>query len=308
MSSAFSMTSCFSTVAASSLRAMPRTCVPSEAHRLRISTGRCTDMWKLVRYQLRGRRLLYTIGLIIMGALTLYQATRFIWMRDNPAQSAHSAHVSMGFVLTIAFFWVLFYTAMTVINIVTYTQDLYGDTGYLVFGLPLRGAEVLGSRIVLLVVDTVMTLMGGMTSVIVLAYLAPGLAQEVRPWVGRFLLTGDYWVMCLGVLAMIVSFMTIMFFSVTFGKTLTNSKKHLGSVFSALVVIAVLWSSARLGLMLETRFNGINLSLSPWQNLPILGAGTQPVQFPLVSPLMFVMLGVLAFAITSWLMDHKLNL
>jgi len=262
-------------------------------------------MWKLVRYQLRGRRLLYTIGLITMCALTLYQATRFIGMHENPVQSAH---VSMGFVLTIAFFWVLFYAVMTVINIVTYTQDLYGDTGYLVFGLPLRGAEVLGSRIVLLVIDTIMTLLGGMTSVIVLACLAPGLAQEIRPWVGRFLLTGDYWVMCLGVLAVIVSFMMIMFFGVTFGKTLTNSKKHLGSVFSALVVIAVLWSSARLGLMLETRFNGINLSLSPWQNLPILEAGTQPVQFPLVSPLMFVMLGVLAFAITSWLMDHKLNL
>src|SRR5450756_1472757 len=245
MSSAFSMTSCSSTVAAWSLRAMPRTCVPSEAHRLRISTGRCTDMWKLVRYQLRGRRLLYTIGLIIMGALTLYQATRFIWKQD-PTQSAH---VSMSFLWMIAYFWVLFYAVMTVINIVTYTQDLYGDTGYLIFGLPLRGAEVLGSRIVLLVIDTIMTLLGGMTSVIVLAYLAPGLAQEIQPYVGRFLLTGDYWVMCLGVLAMIVSFMTIMFFSVTFGKTLTNSKKHLGSVFSALVVIAVLWSSARLSLM-----------------------------------------------------------
>jgi len=262
-------------------------------------------MWKLVRYQLRGRRLLYTIGLITMCALTLYQATRFIEMHENPVQSAH---VSMGFVLTIAFFWVLFYAVMTVINIVTYTQDLYGDTGYLVFGLPLRGAEVLGSRIVLLVIDTIMTLLGGMTSVIVLACLAPGLAQEIRPWVGRFLLTGDYWVMCLGVLAVIVSFMMIMFFGVTFGKTLTNSKKHLGSVFSALVVIAVLGASEQFGFMLETRFNGIRLYLSPWQNLPIIGAGTLPATFPLVSPLMFVMLGVLAFAITSWLMDHKLNL
>jgi len=262
-------------------------------------------MWKLVRYQLRGRRLLYTIGLITMCALTLYQATRFIGMHENPVQSAH---VSMGFVLTIAFFWVLFYAVMTVINIVTYTQDLYGDTGYLVFGLPLRGAEVLGSRIVLLVIDTIMTLLGGMTSVIVLAYLAPGLAQEIRPYVGRFLLTGDYWVMCLGVLAVIVSFMMIMFFGVTFGKTLTNSKKHLGSVFSALVVIAVLGASEQFGFMLETRFNGIRLYLSPWRNLPIVGSGPQPVQFPLVSPLMFVVLGVLAFAITSWLMDHKLNL
>jgi len=262
-------------------------------------------MWKLVRYQLRGRRLLYNNGLITMGALTLYQATRFIGMQENPAQSAP---VSMGVPLTMAFFWVMFYAVMTVINIVTYTQDLYGDTGYLVFGLPLRGAEVLGSRILLLVIDTIMTLLGGMTSVIVLACVAPGLAEQVRPWVGRFLLTGDYWVMCLGVLAVIVSFMAIMFFGVTFGKTLTNSKKHLGSVFSALVVIAVLWSSARLGLMLETRFNGIRLYLSPWRNLPIVGSGPQPVQFPLVSPLMFVVLGVLAFAITSWLMDHKLNL
>jgi len=263
-------------------------------------------MWKLVRYQLRGRRLLYTIGLITMCALTLYQATRFIGMRENPAQSAP---VSMNVPLMMAGFWVLFYAVMTVINIVTYTQDLYGDTGYLVFGLPLRGAEVLGSRIVLLVFDTIMTLLGGMTSVIVLACLAPGLAQEIRPWVGKFLLTGDYWVMCLGVLAVIVSFMTIMFFGVTFGKTLTNSKKHLGSVFSALVVIVVLWLSAQFGLVLEeTMFSGVRLYLSPWQNLPILGAGTQPAIFPLVSPLMFVMLGVLAFAITSWLMDRKLNL
>jgi hypothetical protein len=262
-------------------------------------------MWKLVRYQLRGRRLLYTIGLITMCVLTLYQATRFIGMHENPAQSTP---LSMSVPLMMAGFWVLFYAVMTVINIVTYTQDLYGDTGYLVFGLPLRGAEVLGSRIVLLVIDTLLTLLGGMTSVIVLACLAPGLAQDIRPYVGRFLLTGDYWVMCLGVLAVIVSFMTIMFFGVTFGKTLTNSKKHLGSVFSALIVIAVLWASAQLGLILETRFNGIRLYLRPWQNLPIVGAGTQPAIFPLVSPLMFVTLGVLAFAVTSWLMDRKLNL
>lgn len=263
-------------------------------------------MWKLVRYQLRGRRLLYTIGLIIMGALTLYQATRFIGMRDNPLQSAP---VSMGVPLVMALFWVLFYAAMTVINIVTYTQDLYGDTGYLVFGLPLRGAGVLGSRIVLLVIDTVMTLLGGMTSVIVLACLAPGLSQQVRPWVAKFLLTGDYWVMCLGVLAVIVSFMSIMFFGVTFGKTLTSSRKHLGSVFSALVVIAVLWVSAQLGSLIETRlFEGFHLTLDPWKNMPFLGAGTQPIQFPLVSPLMFVVLGVAAFAVTSWLMDRKLNL
>jgi hypothetical protein len=241
-----------------------------------------------------------------MGALTLYQATRFIGMRANPVQSAP---VSMGVPLAMAFFWVLFYAAMTVINIVTYTQDLYGDTGYLVFGLPLRGAEVLGSRIALLVIDTVMTLLGGMTSVVVLACLAPGLAEQVRPYVGRFLLTGDYWVMCLGVLAVIVSFMTIMFFGVTFGKTLTNSKKHLGSVFSALVVIVVLWASAQLGSLLEMRlFEGVHLTLSPWRNLPFLGLGTQPVQFPLVSPSLFVVLGVLAFVMTSWLMNRKLNL
>jgi len=262
-------------------------------------------MWKLVRYQLRGRRLLYTIGLIVMGALTLYQATRFIGMHESPVQSAP---VSMNVPLMMALFWVVFYMVMTVINIVTYTQDLYGDTGYLVFGLPLRGAQVLGSRIVLLVIDTLMTLLGGMTSVIVLACLAPGLAQQIRPWVGPFLLTRDYWVMCLGVLAVIVSFMSIMFFGVTFGKTLTNSKKHLGSIFSALVVIAVLWASAQFGIMLETRFSGVRLYLRPWENLPIVGTGTQPAQFPLIAPLMFVMLGVLAFVMTSWLMDRKLNL
>jgi len=238
-----------------------------------------------------------------MCALTLYQATRFIGMHENPAQSAP---VSMNVPLMMAGFWVLFYAVMTVINIVTYTQDLYGDTGYLVFGLPLHGAEVLGSRIVLLVIDTIMTLLGGMTSVIILACLAPGLAQQVRPYVGRFLLTSAYWVMCLGVLAVIVSFMTILFLGVTFGKTLTNSKKHLGSICSALVVIVVLWLSAQFGLMLETRLSVIHLSLSPWRNVPILG--TQPVQFPFVSPLLFVMLGVLAFAVTSWLMDRKLNL
>jgi hypothetical protein len=147
-----------------------------------------------------------------------------------------------------------------------------------------------------------------MTSVIVLASLAPGLTQEIRPYVGRFLLTTDYWVMCLGVLAAIVSFMTIMFFGVTFGKTLTNSKKHLGSIFSALVVIVVLWASAQFGIMLDTRFSGVRLYLRPWENLPIVGAGTQPAQFPLISPLMLVALGVLAFVMTSWLMDRKLNL
>ena len=264
-------------------------------------------MWKLVRYEFRGRRLLYTIGLITMCALTLYQATRFIGMHENPAQSAP---VSAGVPLTMALFWVVFYAVMTVINIVTYTQDLYGDTGYLVFSLPLRGAQVLGSRIVLLVIDTLMTLLGGMTSVIVLACLAPGLAQQIRPYVGRFLLTSDYWVMCLGVLAVIVSFMAIMFFGVTFGKTLTNSKKHLGSVFSALVVIVVLWASAQLGNLLETRlFEGIHLTLNPWKNMPFIGgAPAVPAQFPLISPLMLVALGVIAFVMTSWLMDRKLNL
>src|SRR5450830_26383 len=262
---------------------MPRTCGPSGVHRSRTSTGRYTDMWKLVRYQLRGRRILYIAGLIIMLAVTVYVGTQMS-TKLNPAKSFSASNDVLPW---LPICWVIFYMVMTVINIVTYTQDLYGDTGYLVFGLPLHGAEVLGSRIVLLVIDTIMTLLGGMTSVIILACLAPGLAQEIRPWVGKFLLTSDYWVMCLGVLAVIVSFMTIMFFGVTFGKTLTNSKKHLGSVFSALVVIVVLWSSAQFGLMLETRLSVIHLSLSPWRNVPILG--TQPVQFPFVSPLLFVM-------------------
>ena len=46
--------------------------------------------------------------------------------------------------------------------------------------------------------------------------------------------------------------------------------------------------------------------LNPRKNMPLLGTGL--AQFPLVSPLMFVTLGVLAFVATSWLMDHKLNL
>jgi hypothetical protein len=32
------------------------------------------------------------------------------------------------------------------------------------------------------------------------------------------------------------------------------------------------------------------------------------VQFPLLSPLFFVALGILAFVLTSWFMDRKLNL
>jgi hypothetical protein len=263
-------------------------------------------MWKLVRYQLRGRRLLYTIGLIVMAALTLFEASEFIGMRQNPADSAP---VSIGVPITMAIFWVMFYGVMTIVNIVTYTQDLYGDTGYLIFSLPLRGAEVLGARIAVLVLDTVMTLLGGMTSVIVLACLAPGLGDQVRPVVGKFLLTGDYWLMCLGVLIVIVSFMSIMFFGVTFGKSLVNSRKHLGSVFSALVVTAVLWFSLKAGSWLERTFAGWGLYLDPWKNLPpFLFGGTGPARFPLVSPLLFVGLGTLAFVLTSWLMDRKLSL
>ena len=262
-------------------------------------------MWKLVRYELRGRKTLYIIGLIVMIAMTLYQATRYIGMKENPVQSSP---VSMNVPLTMALCWVVFYMVMTVINVHTYTQDLYGDTGYLVFSLPLRGAAVLGSRIVVLVLDTLMTLFGGMASVIILACIAPGLAAQVRPDVVPFLLTGDYWVMCLGVLAVIVSFMTIMFFAVTFGKTLTNSKKHLGTIFSALVVIGILWASARLSLFIESRNPGITLDLQPWRNLTILGGGSGVAKFPLLSPLFFVALGVLAFVLTAWLMDRKLNL
>ena len=50
------------------------------------------------------------------------------------------------------------------------------------------------------------------------------------------------------------------------------------------------------------------LNMDVRKNVPFLGAGTQPVQFSLVSPLIFVTLGVLTFAVTSWLMDRKLNL
>jgi len=48
------------------------------------------------------------------------------------------------------------------------------------------------------------------------------------------------------------------------------------------------------------------LTLNPWGSMPFLGAGS--AQFPLIAPLMFVTLGVSAFAVTSWLMDRKLNL
>ena len=262
-------------------------------------------MWKLVKYELRGRRLVSTIGLISMAALTLYLAVRL--MELPPYTQGQPDTLVSGAPIIMAWCWILFYLVVTVVNILTYTQDLYGDTGYLVFSLPLRGAAILGSRIVLLVLDTLMTLLGGMASVIILTLLTPGLGQQVAPHVGRFLLTGDFWVMCLGVLTVIVSVMLIMFFGVTFGKTLPSAKKHMSSIVSAILIIAVLLASARAGIALNQLFAGWRITLEPWSNLAVLAGPHAEMEFPLGFPLLFLALGVVSFLRTSWLMDHRLN-
>lgn len=263
-------------------------------------------MWKLVKHQLKGRRTLYITGLIIMLGITFYLAAQ---IKTAPTALATDRAANGAIIGWLVVCWCTFYLVMTIVNVVNYTNELYGDTSYLIFSLPLRGWQILGSRVVLVAFDTLMTLVGGMTTVIALSLMAPDIAADVRPNLGWFLITGDYWLLCLLTLVAIVCSILVFFFGITLGKTFSNAHKGIGTFTAPIVIVLILWLVGRAaGLLIDV---GPTLVLDPWRNLHGAAPVTMSVggfNFPVLSYGLLLVVGVAAFVLTGWLMDRHLNL
>jgi hypothetical protein len=236
-----------------------------------------------------------------MLAATVYLGTQ-LYAKPDPAMSAPGSTAPL---LWLVACWVIFYMVMTIVNVVTYTAELYGDTSYLIFSLPLRGRQILGSRVVLMIVDTLLTLAGGMASVITLACCAPGDGARIRPVVGRFLLTGDYWLLCLITLVLIICGMMVFYFGITLGKTVSSTRKGIGNLLSTVVIVVVLWIMLRVTVWLSSYSEAV-IRLNPWIHLGNTITGT--LSIPLLPLIFCLIVGVGAFCLTSWFMDHRLNL
>ncbi len=261
-------------------------------------------MWKLIKHQLKGRRTLYITGLIIMLAITVYLGTQ---LNMTPAAIASDKGANAAIIAGLAFCWCVFYMVMTIVNVVSYTGELYGDTSYLIFSLPLRGWQILGSRVVLMVVDTLMTLAGGMATVITLACISPDIGSDVRPYVGRFLLTGDYWLLCLLMLAMIICGVLVFFFGNTLGKTFSNSRKGLSVLLAPVVIVFILWMVGRAATLLISA-GGPTFSLNPFKYVSPMTSAVNGFAIPVIPLALLLAVGVAVFALTAWLMDRHLNL
>lgn len=260
-------------------------------------------MWKLVKHQLKGRRTLYTTGLIIMLAITIYLGTQ---LKVTPAALAQGRNANGAVIGWLVVCWCVFYMVMTIVNVVNYTNELYGDTSYLVFSLPLRGWQILGSRVVLMIADTLMTLLGGMVTVITLSLIAPDLSGQIRPYLGRFLITGDYWLLCLVTLSLILCGILVFFFGITLGKTFSNARKGISTLMAPVIIVLILWLVGRAAILLVNV--GPTFRLNPWKNLPGATMVSGGFAIPVVPYALLLAVGVASFALTAWLMDRWLNL
>lgn len=102
-------------------------------------------MLNLVKYELKGRYKFY-IGIALAFIVwNIYLITRIgIWQPDGMVFG-----VSIATTLAI-------YFAILLFGVLLYNRDLYGDTGYLIFTLPKKGYSIVGSKLIVSLIEIIL--------------------------------------------------------------------------------------------------------------------------------------------------------
>lgn len=257
-------------------------------------------MGKLIKYELMGiyKEIVILIGIIIIGNLLLL--TRYnVW----PDQAIATFSFLLCFGATIAvFIW----------NIAIFSRDLYGDTGYLVFTLPIRGNKIVAAKLITSFIQLAVINIIAFIFIYINLMSAQGTAQAISYFKDN-INPGIVVLSLVGAIFEYVYMLVMIYFSISVSKVAIKKRKF-GVIGTFVVFIAVSLITGKLTDFLVKLFpQSINiniLSASGMLNMKNTVITTFSNAVPLnISVIVFsIFMSIVFFVATSYLIENKIDI
>ncbi|HHW57576.1 MAG TPA: ABC transporter permease [Clostridia bacterium] len=261
-------------------------------------------MFKLMQYELKGRYKYY-IGVLI-GILSL-----FLYINLRLPSITNEGIILFTIVTT----YILFIAIAMTSNVIFYSTDLFGNvfgnTGYLLFTLPLKGKKILGSKIILSILEFILFLIS-FTFLWYLTLLTHNSLQLFMPVIS----THKTLLMTVTMLVIVYySFLIITaYFSMVLAKTIFYVKKY-GILFFVFLFGVSYFITNKLYIFLSKLFpyyidiTGTSLTFTKIVEInPTTSISFNITNLNIAVIIFQILIIVTLFFTTSYLIDNKMNL
>ena len=257
-------------------------------------------MEKLIKYELKGiyKEIVILIGIIIIGNLLIL--TRYnVW----PDQAVSTLSILLWFGATIAvFIW----------NISIFSRDLYGDTGYLVFTLPIKGHKIVAAKLITSFIQLAVINIVAFIFIYINLMSVQGTSQAISYFIDN-INPGIVALSLVGCIFEYLYMLVMIYFSISVSKVAIKKRK-LGVIGTFAVFIVVS--------LITGKFTDILVNIFP-QSLKInifSAAGMLNINnsslssFSTVVPLnisvtvFIVLMSIIFFGATSYLIENKIDI
>lgn len=257
-------------------------------------------MEKLIKYELKGiyKEIVILIGIIIIGNLLIL--TRYnVW----PYQALITFSCLLCFGATIAvFIW----------NISIFSRDLYGDTGYLVFSLPIKGYKIVAAKLITSFIQLAVINIVAFIFIYINLMSAQGTAQAISYFKDN-INPGIVILSLAGGIFEYIYMLVMIYFSISVSKVAIKQRK-LGVIGTFVVFIVVSLITGKFTDILVNLFPQslkINiLSASGMLNISNTSLNSFSNVVPLnISVIVFsVLMSIVFFEATSYLIENKIDI
>lgn len=200
-------------------------------------------MFKLLKYELIGRYKAYLTGWIVILLFNFY-----IFYKNT------SGGITNYSVLTIASLSLLFATSVTALitGVTLCKRDIYGDTGYLMFSLPVKGYAIVGYKLICSFIELI--ILSSIPLILVVSYYSH-LSSNIRDQVSSALNqhASVYIYIVIGLLITFAFILLLAHFSIAISKTAIANKKF-GKFISVVIFFVSIWTLGKISDLLAKLF------------------------------------------------------
>lgn len=260
-------------------------------------------MEKLIKYELKGiyKEIVILIGIIVIGNL-LILTRHNVW----PDQVIATFSLLLWFGTSIAvFIW----------NIAIFGRDLYGDTGYLLFSLPVKGYKIVAAKLITSFIQLAVINIVAIIFIYINVMSAQGAPQAIS-FLKENINPGFIALSLVGSIFEYIYILIMVYFSISISKVAIKNRK-LGAFGTFVVFIVISLVTGKITDLLVDLFpQTLNVNiLSPAGMLNVgntsinsVNLSASPASFPISIIVFSVLMFIVFFGASSYLIENKIDM
>lgn len=265
-----------------------------------ITKGIQIKMWNLIKYEIQGRSKLIIGGIIAFTIANLMLMSNYVFR--NPQNIGHDDKYIVISIIFMALLSLIGIIVIIVDSVNLMKKDLFTDTGYLLFSIPQKGATILGSKLIVSLIEFILYGFFTVGFFFIHAFIFSSIhsSDSIRELINIGLPTlleniSTIIIVLLQMFVSIIAFILTIYLALTIAKSLMHSKKHSGFIsFIIFVVLQIIISKLS---DLINSFFGISAT-----------SVAELSKYSYVSLSFQLILCVVIFASTAYLIDNKVEM